>query len=401
MNSTTTVPQPTSKVLIAVVLFGMYASFGMSWMGVVPLYNEIETALNIGHSQAAWLISIVSLSKSMIPIFAGILAARWGLTTTLRLSGFLIVTGALIPWLPRYESWLAARFLFGIGGAVWVTLMGAVTMQIFTAKQRPVVNALNGVAINVGVILALWLTLPLVKSLGWQTALSGYSLLSALFLALLHLAGPVAPAAGSTQAEGNAPTMRYLDVLKMPVTWLISLAFTGPLALYLVFNTWLPVYYQETFGSVKGQTMQWLMWMNLWGIPAAMLTGFAMLKAKGCKPFILASALLLPLAAFGALSTSQAQLLLILLALAGVGMFLSVSPLITLLQSQPEMNPTLIGMILGTMFSMTYILSSLIPGLVGWAYDAHLPLEWVMKASCLLALSPLLALYLPEKQAVD
>lgn len=400
MNSTTTVPQPAAKSLMAVVLFGMYASFGMSWMGVVPLFNEIETTLNIGHSQAAWLVSIVSLAKSMIPIFAGILAARWGLSNTLRLSGILIVTGAMIPWLPMYESWLAARFLFGVGGAVWVTLMGAVTMQLFSAQQRPVINALNGVAINVGVILALWLTLPLVKFLGWQTTLSGYSILSAFFLVLLELAGPIAPAPGTAQAAGNAPNMRYLDVLKMPVTWLISLAFTGPLALYLVFNTWLPVYYQEAFGIAKGQTMQWMMWMNLWGIPAAMLTGLAMLKAKGCKPFILVAAMLLPLAAFGALSTSESQLLLILLALAGIGMFLSVSPLITLLQSQPNMNPSLIGMILGTMFSMTYILSSLVPGMVGWAYDAHLPLGWVMKVSCLLALSPLLALYLPEKQAV-
>ena len=67
--------------LIILVLFFMYAAFGAAWMAVVPLFPELETALGVSRTDAAWLVTIVSLAKSVIPILAGVVAARLGLTT--------------------------------------------------------------------------------------------------------------------------------------------------------------------------------------------------------------------------------------------------------------------------------------------------------------------------------
>ncbi|MBT9545656.1 MAG: MFS transporter [Candidatus Sericytochromatia bacterium] len=425
MAQVTQISQPPAlsaqkKWSIAFILFGMYVTFGMSWLGIVPVLPELLKALQIDVSQGSSLYSIVSLAKSIVPILAGILAARWGLTKTMRLSGALILIGLLIPFLPAYGMWIVARFIFGMGGAIWVALMGAVTMQIFEANQRPIINAFNGVAVNIGIILALQLTLPLSASLGWKNTLALYSLLSGLFLLGLFAVGPLAPApakAAKGEAASNAPKAegpKYLDTLKMPVTWIVSLSFAGPLALYLVLNYWLPIYFQEVSWLVpaaqgldevarkkmiKGEINQLMSWLNLWGCVSSIATGFLLQRFKKTKPFILAAALLLPVASLMALQSSNKGLLTLMLALTGVGMFLSVSPLVTLLQSQPKMNPLVIGMIMGTMFSVTYILSAMAPELVSMGYKAKMPLQTLLMICCVLTLSPAIALTLPEKAA--
>lgn len=425
MAQVTQISQPPAltaqkKWSIAFILFGMYVTFGMSWLGIVPVLPELLKTLQIDVSQGSSLYSIVSLAKSIVPILAGILAARWGLTNTMRLSGALILIGLLIPFLPAYGMWIVARFIFGMGGAIWVALMGAVTMQIFEANQRPIINAFNGVAVNIGIILALQLTLPLSASLGWKNTLALYSLLSGLFLLGLFAVGPLAPApvkAAKGEASSNAPKAegpKYLDTLKMPVTWIVSLSFAGPLALYLVLNYWLPIYFQEVSWLVpaaqgldevarkkmiKGEINQLMSWLNLWGCVSSIATGFLLQRFKKTKPFILAAALLLPVASLMALQSSNKGLLTVMLALTGVGMFLSVSPLVTLLQSQPKMNPMVIGMIMGTMFSVTYILSAMAPELVSMGYKAKMPLQMLLMICCVLTLSPAIALTLPEKAA--
>ena len=65
------IPRPTgptihnaSAVLVPMVLFGMYAAFGASWMSVVPLFPELETHLGVPRVDAAWLVTIVSLARA-------------------------------------------------------------------------------------------------------------------------------------------------------------------------------------------------------------------------------------------------------------------------------------------------------------------------------------------------
>ncbi len=387
-----------NSLLMAIVIFGMYASFGMSWMGVVPIFQDIEKSLSIQHSQAIWIISIISFAKSFFPIIAGILAVRIGLYQSLKISGVLILTGLFIPWLPDYYTWIIGRFLFGVGGAMWVTLMGAVTMKIFPPEKRPLINSLNGVAVNVGVTLALWYTIPLNNILGWSKSLFIYSLISLVFFVLLFVSGGIKDDSQDQNSTSINDILKgYLSTVKMPVTWIISLAFTGPLALYLVFNTWIPIYYTEVLRIPKPQTMSLMATMNLFGIPASVITGILLQKFKKCKGFILVAAIMLPIVSYLAVTSTDVTSIGLFLPLVGVGMFLSVSPLVTLLQNQPDMSPSIVGMILGTMFSVTYIVSSLAPGFVGYGYNNKIPLDFLLSLCCILAVSPAIALVLKEK----
>lgn len=393
------------KWVVAFVLFGMYASFGLSWMGVVPLRDLINEMLMIDVAKGQRLVSIVSMAKSLVPILAGILAGRWGLTRTLRLSSILIMVGILVPFLPDYWSWVALKFVFGIGGAIWVTLMGAVTMQVFEPQKRPLINALNGVAITVGVIAALKLTLPLTAFFGgnWKLTLLSYSLLSAIFLVLLFSVGELSPqAAGTDKAAGLSlkDTLKaYAGTLRLPVTWLTSLGFAGPLSLYLVLSYWLPVYYESVANIPKLQTLNLMTWMNIGAIVGAVGTGLLLQKLGKTKPFILAAALMTPVVSIAALFITDLNLLPLVLLLAGIGLFLSVSPMITLLQSQPGLTPGVVGMILGTMFSVTYILSYMAPEIVAMTTKAGGSLQLILAVFAASTVSPAVALFLPEKQA--
>lgn len=393
--------EKNKKWVVAFVLFGMYASFGMSWMGVVPLREVLNEMLGIDNAAGQRLVSIVSMAKSLVPILAGILAGRWGLTRTMRLSAVLILIGLVIPFVPGYWGWVALKFLFGIGGAIWVTLMGAVTMQVFEPKDRPLINALNGVAITVGVIAALKLTLPLTAFFGgnWKLTLLSYSLVSAVFLVLLFLTGDLAPAPPSGKGPSLGDTLKsYAGTLKLPVTWLTSIGFAGPLSLYLVMSYWLPVYYQDVANIPKTETLTLMSWMNIGAIFGAVGTGLLLQKVGKTKPFILVAALLTPVVALGTLFITQPTLLAVMLFLAGVGLFIAVSPMITLLQSQPGLTPGTVGMILGTMFSVTYILSYMAPEVVAMTSKAGVSLQLVLACFALTTVSPAVALFLPEKQ---
>lgn len=391
---------PWRPVVVAAVLFGMYAAFGAAWIGVVPLFPEVRAALSATPGEASWLVSVVSLAKSVFPILAGVAAARWGLTSTLRTAALLIALSIAVPFLPSFWAWIVGRFVFGVGGALWVTLMPAVVMQVFPAERRPLVNALNGVAVNTGVIVALKASLPLAAEVGWRGALATYGAVTGVFVVALFALGAIGPAprapAPATGATATAKRLRYVDVLKSPVTWVVSCAFTGPLALYLVLNTFLPSYFQTTYAMTRQEGADLLSWMNLWGIPASIATGLLVQRFGRAKPFLVVGSLLLP--ACVALSTvaSLRPLLGVLLAGAGVGLFVTVAPLVTLLQSQRGMTPATIGMVLGTMFSLTYVLSSATPGVVGFLVDGGFAVGPLLVACAALGFTPAIGLFLDE-----
>ncbi len=240
-------PSSARAIGVPLVLFGMYAAFGASWMAVVPLFPELEAALGVKRADAAWLVTVVSLAKSFIPILAGVAAARFGLTNTLRFAATCMAVSVVIPFLPGELSlWVAARFIFGVGGAIWLTLMGAVVVDVVAPARRGLVNAINGVAVNTGAIIGLKSALPLKEAVGHQWALSILSMATALFLLVLVAMGPMSKAAPRAVSL-SALLTSYKAVLAEKTTWFIAGAFCGPLALYLVVNTWLPSYLEAVY----------------------------------------------------------------------------------------------------------------------------------------------------------
>lgn len=354
-------------MLTEILLFFIYFAFGISWLAYAPLLTEVESAYRVTHAQGGLLISSVSLAKAFVPMLAGLLAARIGLRRAILVGAALAATALLAPLTPTFSTLLAARFVFGIGGAIVVTLMGALVMELFPRERLPMVNGLNNVAVNAGISAALFLTVPVSAQLGWRTTLLVFGCTSALLAVLwgLHISRHTDTRLEKKTASG----LRLQDILRKKETWLIALAFTGPLSLYLALNTWLPHHYIQAFGLTKADASRLTGLFNLVGIPTAVLGGWLTARLGLRRPLIIAAGLAMPPAALGLCFSPDQTVRVIAAVLLGMSFFLYVSPLFTIPMELPGMTPAGVAMLNGVVFSVAYMVSFASPVLVGALRD--------------------------------
>jgi len=389
------------SVVVPVVLFGMYAAFGAAWLGARPLFPELQQALGVDVRAAAWLINIVSMAKSVTPILAGIIAARIGLTTTMRGAAALMCVALLVPWLPGYWAWIGARFLFGVGGAIWFALMGAVVVDAVKPEGRSFANALNGVAVNTGAVVGLKAALPLNQVVGYQMTLTIFALAIVVFSVVLVAVGPL-----STSKPPQVPLSTlmksYASVLSEPATWIVAAAFTGPLALYLILSSFLPTHMNEAFKMERPEALGWLIHLMLWAIPGSLVVGVLLQKKIGApRLHMVLGALLAPVATYFALNAADDASRSVWFALVGVGLFWPVAPLVTTLQKLPNMTASRVGMVMGTMASVSYVVSAFAPDVVGRVVAGGQPAATAMVPCSLFGLTPLIALLLPSQKSAE
>lgn len=363
-----TPPPSPYRFLIEALLFLSYFVFGLSWIGYSPFLKDFQTLHGLTHGEAGLLISSVSFAKIFVPFMAGWLAVRLGIKRALLLGMVCMCASLFTPFLPDYSVLLATRFVFGVGGAVVVTLFGSAILQWFPPGERPVMNGINGVAVNAGITLSLFLTVPLAQRFGRTQTLASYAVVS-LLLTLAWWALGRDRAAGPGPALAAQPE-RYAQVLRMKETWYLALGFAGPLSLYLVFNTWLPTFYNQTLDMtlVRGSQLTGL--VNLVGIPSAIIGGVLTKRTGARKPFIWGSAIVLSLSGFGLFLIRDPPWLTASAVIFGISIFLWVAPLVTLAMELPGMNPARFGMVMGVFFGGSYSVAFLAPVLVGAIRDA-------------------------------
>lgn len=371
MTPETEKPTPY-RYVIESLLFFTYVVFGISWIAITPLVGELQNEFKISLTQLGMLTTMVSIAKVVAPLLTGLLAVRIGLKKTILLGSLCISFAALAPFANDFNLFLASRFIFGIGGAIVVTLLGPMVMQWFSKEEMPIITAFNNVAVNTGITITLFATVPLAAVLGWRNTLLAYGLLSVALAVAWAVFGKEAPAGANAPAGAGraaAPTVRYMDVWRMKETWIIAVSFAGPLALYLAFNTWMPKYYMEAFGMTKAAASQYTGLFNLVGIPTAIAAGFLTKKLGLRRPFIIGAGVLMGFAAFGMFSFNHPVVLLVSAVGLGIAMFTYVGPLFTAPMELEGMTPQHVSLMMGTVFSFAYFFSSLSPVVVGYMHD--------------------------------
>ena len=362
------------RFVIEVLLFLGYAVFGISWLAVAPLAADLIKVFQVNATQFADLNTAVAIPKTFIPVIAGWAAVRFGLKKSVLLALGLICAIIVGPLMPSFGVVLASRFVFGMGGAILVTLTGPLVMQWFPKSELPLVNAFNGVAVNSGIAFTMYVTAPLSQTaLGWRGTLLLYGGVHvALFLAWAVLGREnLAPASSQAFAAAAAgPVVGYADVWRRREVWLATLAFTGAVTLYLSFSFWLPKFYQEQFHFTRAAASQYSGIINLAGIPSALVCGLFTQRLGVRRPFVMVGGLITGIVAFGMyLSPSPAIIMASAIAL-GVSLFIPTSATLTLLMELDGVTPRHISLMMGTMFTVCYLVSALAPKLVGFLRDA-------------------------------
>jgi cyanate permease len=367
-------PSPSSRrYAIEAILFLSYAVFGVSWLAVAPLAVELIGVFHVSAAEFADLNTAVAIPKVFVPVVTGWAAVHVGLKKTILIALLLICAVTLGPLMPSFRVLLASRFVFGIGGAMLVTLMAPMVMQWFPKGELPIVNAFNGVAVNSGIAFTMYLTAPLSgTALGWRGALAAYGAVHvALFVAwaLIGRENKVAPTTSAAALAPAAVKVRYLDVWKMKETWLVTLAFTGAVALYLSFSFWLPKFYQEQLHFSRATASQYSGIINLAGIPSAIVCGVLTKRLGVRRPFLIVGGLLSGVAAFGMFLLSAPVLIMASAVLLGIALFIPTAAIVTLLMELPGVTPRHVSLMMGTMFSVCYLIAGLAPKLVGLLRD--------------------------------
>lgn len=376
-----TTPSPR-RFAIEVVLFLSYAAFSVTWMALPPLASQLIAFFGVDKATYALLGTVVTISKVVAPLLAGLLAVKIGVKNTILVGSAFVAFAVLGPLFPTFNMFLVSRALFGIGGAVLVSMVPAMIVQWFPREERTMVNGINGVAANTGFALAMLLT-PLlstspamaftVPGLGielqqWQGTLVVFSLVSVVLFVAWGIVGrdqQVTPTANSA-APASAS---YFDVWKMKETWLIAAGFTGPVALYLTLATWLPKHYQEQLHFAPAQAAQYTSIMLFTGIPSAIVFGFVAQKAGVRRPFLIIGGALSGLAAFGTFLSTTPAMLVVSSVVLGIALFIPTASLVTLIMELKGTTPRHVALISSTMISFCYILNSFIPNVVGKVAD--------------------------------
>lgn len=365
------------RFVVEAILFLTYAVFGLSWFASTPFKADIQKDFAVDNASYALITTFVTIAKVVAPIVTGFLTARLGLKKMVLVGSAAIALSILAPFVPNFPSFLVVRFLFGLGGAVIVTLFSPTVMQWFPQNERPFVNAVNNVAVNTGIAATLFLTPILSKDFGWtwRDVLTLYAALSVgLFVAWVIFGrektastpAASANAANKTNAPANAASpATYADVWRMRETWLIAFAFTAALSLYLSLNTFLPAHFEQALSWTKEKGSFYTGLLNLIGIPTSIVVGFLSQKVGLRKPFIIVAGILMGITPWGIFLSSNEMIIIPCLLGLGVSMFTYVSPLFTIPMEMPGATPQRVGLIMGTVFSVAYTVSSFSPALVG------------------------------------
>lgn len=358
-------PRPY-RFLIEGLLFFSYFVFGMSWIGYSPFLKEIQTQFSLDYAKTGLVISAVSFAKIFLPFVAGWTAVRFGVSRTILIGNLCICASLYSPFATGFPELLGSRVLFGVGGAIVVTLLGPAVLQWFPPRELALVNGFNYVAVNSGITLSLFITIPLAATFGRTQVLVAYAAASTAIALGWLLFGKDRVQA----SHRGGPKPSYAEIFRMKEAWWLTLAAAGPLCVYLVFNTWLPTFYKESLGLGAAKASQLTGLANMVGIPAAILGGILTQKTGLRKPFILASGVLTGVAAFGLFMTNNFAVLSASAVVFGIGLFLWVAPLTTLAMEIPGITPQKLAILNGVFFSVGYLLAFLAPWIAGALRDA-------------------------------
>jgi MFS transporter, CP family, cyanate transporter len=243
-------------------------------------------------------------------------------------------------------------------------------MKWFSDSQRVVVNGLNFLSMNAGMMIAMFATGPLRQALGgsWQNTLLAYSFLSVLLALAWLVFGRDKDDAGNGEEKriktheikpGENKNSEFADILKDRNTWLLILTGMGSLSFYMALFTYFPGFYEETF---KNQADSWIKSAPgvtmLIGIPASLIGIYVTQKTGKRLPVMRLSGILLLPAAIGMYIFKIPTLIMACAVLTGIGLQLGVPAFYCIPQELPGATPQKSGHMMGLFWAFVYLIAT-------------------------------------------
>jgi NNP family nitrate/nitrite transporter-like MFS transporter len=217
------------------------AGFGINfwaWALVAPLAPDLREQLGLSVVEQSVLVALPVLVGSVGRIPVGALTDRFGGRLMFPVISLATAVPVLaLAWADSYPLLLVVGFVLGIGGTAFAIGM-PVLAGWYPPARRGAAFGIYGIGMG-GTAVATFTTVPLSDALGEDApflivaaALAGYAALAWLLLR----DGPARTATSGSVLRASR------EVLRLPVTWYLSLLYAVGFGGFVAFSVYLPAY---------------------------------------------------------------------------------------------------------------------------------------------------------------
>lgn len=352
--------------VIQSILFLIQIGLGLNFMAPSPLFLSIMENYDINKGIVGLLISSVTFVMALFLLPGGFLISKIGSKNAMILSGSLMSSGLLLPFVDSFIIIILLRILFGIGAAISIPTTSAITMEWFKPKELSIMNGINESGRALGVSLGVFLAIPIANGVGWNTTLFFYSMIPAFATLFWTIGGRTSKTKVNKtyfSMSENLPFIFNRNVL------LLALGTIGPLTLFVGYSAWLPTYYNEFKDMTLAEAGSIVSIIPLINAISNPISGVILSKFNSRKLLLISSGSVLPLFAFG--SVFGASEILLIISVAGIGMFMSIFivSIITIPMELPNVDASKVGIVTAAILTTGNFASVVSPIFIGTFTD--------------------------------
>ena len=352
--------------VIQSILFLIQIGLGLNFMAPSPLFLSIMENYDINKGIVGLLISSVTFVMALFLLPGGFLISKISSKNAMILSGSLMSSGLLLPFVDSFIIIILLRILFGIGAAISIPTTSAITMEWFKPKELSIMNGINESGRALGVSLGVLLAIPIANGVGWNTTLFFYSMIPAFATLFWTIGGRTSKNKVNKthfSMRENLPFIFNRNVL------LLALGTIGPLTLFVGYSAWLPTYYNEFKDMTLAEAGSIVSIIPLINAISNPISGVILSKFYSRKLLLISSGTVLPLFAFG--SVFGASEILLIISVAGIGMFMSIFivSIITIPMELPYVDASKVGIVTAAILTTGNFASVVSPIFIGTFTD--------------------------------
>lgn len=250
-------------------------------VAVTPVLAGIRDDLRLSESAVGLLITAPVLAFAVISPLAVVVIRRVSAELSVMFTLLGALVGELLRAVPSTSGMVAGTLLIGVSIAVGNVVLPVVIRRDVPPDRAQLVTGAYTATLNVGSVITTLGTAPLAALLGWPLAVATWSILTVAGIGLWgtyvrrsHGRSVKAGSDAGHPTEQNAETVERA-AWRLPLTWLLSLAFAAQAFSYYAYTTWLPTYLADAAGTSASGAGALASVFQAWGIVGALAVPLA------------------------------------------------------------------------------------------------------------------------------
>jgi sugar phosphate permease len=227
---------------VLVLLWFLYAAFGLISRAIPPLITPILRDLNISYSQMGLILGAWQLTYIAIATIGGTIIDRWGVRKSLLVGSLIIGLSSILRYFPHgLGTMLFAVALFGVGGPLISIGCPKTISVLFRGRSRGTAVGICTTAPWVGGLLALSLTNSFVMPLtgySWRLTFVYYGLVAYVVALVWWFLTKEAKPASTIESAGIAEV--FVNLIKLRKIQIILIMGLLTFTTNHCLSSWLP-----------------------------------------------------------------------------------------------------------------------------------------------------------------